>query len=152
LAGLGAVRFRDLVELLVGAAGGDVGHEAEFAAAFDERLHGYAPTSAGVGEFVDCGPGARARPGEALMMTGIEPALSAWELACHARPDHEPPGQQQGDAWEEVLLAVIASAAPAKAGSSPRGGDIVPTPNPADPANEGSLFVRELDYLFDPGD
>jgi hypothetical protein len=85
-------------------------------------------------------------------MTGIEPALSAWELACYARPDHEPPGQRQGDAWEEVLLAVIASAAPAKAGCSPRGSDIGPTPNPADPANEGSFFLRELDYLFDPGD
>jgi hypothetical protein len=35
-------------------------------------------------------------------MTGIEPALSTWELACHARPDQEPPGQRHGEAWEEV--------------------------------------------------
>jgi hypothetical protein len=42
---------------------------------------------------------ARSRAGR---MTGIEPALSTWELACHARPDHEPPGQRHGEAWEEV--------------------------------------------------
>jgi hypothetical protein len=28
-------------------------------------------------------------------MTGIEPALSAWELACHAHPDHESTDQRQ---------------------------------------------------------
>jgi hypothetical protein len=28
-------------------------------------------------------------------MTGIEPALSAWELACHARSDHEFAGHRQ---------------------------------------------------------
>jgi hypothetical protein len=28
-------------------------------------------------------------------MTGIEPALSAWELACHARSDHEFAAQRQ---------------------------------------------------------
>lgn len=32
------------------------------------------------------------------------------------------------------------------------GSDIIPTANPADPANEGSFFLRELDYLYGTGD
>lgn len=29
-----------------------------------------------------------------------------------------------------------------------RSSDIIPTANPVDPANEGSFFLRELDYLY----
>lgn len=32
-----------------------------------------------------------------------------------------------------------------------RGSDIVATANPADPANEGSFFLRELDHLYGNG-
>jgi hypothetical protein len=40
-----------------------------------------------------------------VWMTGIEPALSAWELACHPRADHKFAGQWLFDTWP--LLSVL---------------------------------------------
>jgi hypothetical protein len=69
-----------------------------------------------------------------------------------------------GDAWEEM-----AARGDSFGGTGPgseiwirntqfldqavaRGSDIVPTANAADPANEGSFFRRELNYLYGSGD
>ena len=68
-----------------------------------------------------------------------------------------------GDAWEEMAarsdsfsgtgqgseIWIRNSRFPDQAVAS--GSDIVPTANPADPANEGSFFLRELDYLYGDG-
>ena len=69
-----------------------------------------------------------------------------------------------GDAWEEM-----AARTDSFGGTGPgseiwirnmqfldqavdQGSDIVATANPADPANEGSFFMRELDYLYGSGE
>jgi len=43
-------------------------------------------------------------------MTGIEPALSAWELACHERYDHEFAGQRHSGPCP--LLTVLRRSSP----------------------------------------